>query len=307
LNGIVTHIQRYSIHDGPGIRTVVFFKGCPLTCQWCCNPETQAFQPELEFIHSLCQQCGRCILVCPESAVNPDVNCAEKDKIDRSKCTLCKKCVQECPTGALKLIGESMTVEEIYNPVQKDAAYYRRSGGGMTLSGGEPLSQPEFAYEVLKKCHDANISTAIETCGLAPKRVFEKVLPVTDLFLYDIKQTDAKKHEELTGSSNKVIWDNLQWLCQEKANVVLRLPMIPGKNMDLAGFRVLAGFVKEMDIKEVNLMPFHQMGKDKYAYLGKGYQMANQSDLRLDEEARKELIQIQKLLQSEKTKVIIGG
>lgn len=307
MKGIVTHIQRYSIHDGPGIRTVVFFKGCPLACEWCCNPETQAFKPELEFIHNLCQQCGRCILVCPESAVNPDVNCSEKEKINRRKCTLCKDCVQECPTGALKVVGESMSVEEVFDLVEKDAAYYRRSGGGVTLSGGEPLAQPEFAYEILMKCHNANIHTTIETCGMSPRNVLQKIFAVTDLFLYDIKHTDAVKHQQLTGVSNEIIWDNLRWLKEKKANVILRLPMIPGRNMDLEGFKMLSGLVKELKIKEINLMPFHQMGKDKYSHLGKKYQMEEQPDLRMDEKARKELIKIKEILQSDTILVTIGG
>lgn len=307
LNGVVTHIQRYSIHDGPGIRTVVFFKGCPLACQWCCNPETQSFQPELEFIHNLCQKCGRCIMVCPEQAVNTDLNCVENLKIDRSKCTLCKKCVQGCPTGALRVIGESMDVNEIFDLVQKDAAYYRRSNGGVTLSGGEPLSQPEFAFKVLQRFHNANIHTAIETCGMVPWKIFEKILPFTDLFLYDIKHMDSKKHIELTGSSNQIILNNLNWLSEKKANIVLRLPMIPEKNMDVDNIQALANLVKKLNIHEIDLMPFHQMGKDKYTHLGKKYQMADQLDLRLNEKARKELNKIQELLQSEKTKVVIGG
>ena len=307
MNGIITHIQRYSIHDGPGIRTVVFFKGCPLACLWCCNPETQSFQPELEFIGSLCQRCGRCIEVCPEDAVNKDLNCEEKKKIDRIKCTLCMQCVEECPSSALKAVGETMSVEEIMDVVRKDAAYYRRSGGGITLSGGEPLSQAGFALQLLGRCHQENIHTAVETCGMVSRNTLENIIPLTDLFLFDIKLINEMKHQELTGVSNKEIIENLTWLCNQQVNVILRLPMIPELNMDLADLKKLRTLIYELGIREVNLMPFHQLGKDKYSHLGKPYRLAKQPDLRLDESATSQLVQIRDMLQSEEITVTIGG
>jgi pyruvate formate lyase activating enzyme len=307
LNGIITHIQRYSIHDGPGIRTVVFFKGCPLACLWCCNPETQSFQPELEFVKNLCQQCGRCLQVCPELAVNPDLNCHERDKINRKKCTLCKKCIQACTPGALKIIGEPMSLDDVLATIQKDAAFYRRSGGGVTLSGGEPLSQPEFAFQLLKKCHELNIHTAIETCGLVNRQVFERIFPFTDLFLFDIKYLNPKRHQELTGSSNEQILANLHWLSQKNANIILRLPMIPSINMDTENFQGIAGLINDLGIKEVNLMPFHQMGKDKYSHLGKDYRLKDINDLRLDEKGKKDLLKARELLCSMNVIMTIGG
>jgi pyruvate formate lyase activating enzyme len=307
LIGIITHIQRYSIHDGPGIRTVVFFKGCPLVCLWCCNPETQSFQPELEFIKNICQQCGRCLQVCPEQAVNPDLNCQERDKIDRKKCTLCKKCIQACPTGALKIIGESMSLNDVIATIQKDAAFYRRSGGGVTLSGGEPLSQPEFTIQLLKKCHDLNIHTTIETCGLVNRQVFEKIFPFTDLFLFDIKHLNPIRHHELTGSSNEKILENLHWLRKKNANVILRLPLIPSINMDAENIQQIAALIHELGIREVNLMPFHQMGKEKYSHLGKDYRLKDINDLRLDEKGKKVLLEARDLLRSNNVDVTIGG
>jgi len=307
LKGIVTDIQRYSIHDGPGIRTVVFFKGCPLSCFWCCNPETQSFQPELEFMHRLCQQCGRCVQVCAEKAVNPDLNCPETEKIDRKKCTLCQKCVLACPSGALKIVGKLMTMKEVMEIVLKDVAFYRRSGGGVTLSGGEPLAQPEFAYELLKDCHNHNVNTAMETCGLAPRNIFEKILPYTDLFLYDIKLISTEKHQAMTGVKNEVILSNLRWLRQNQANIILRIPLIPGINMDLSDYVALSDLVSELEITEVNLMPFHQLGKDKYSHLGRAYPLKNQTDLRLNETARQRMFEIQEMLQSRHIKVLIGG
>lgn len=307
MNGIITHIQRYSIHDGPGIRTVVFFKGCPLSCLWCCNPESQSFHPELEFIRSLCRQCGRCIEVCPEGAVNEDLNCDENQKIDRVKCTLCMKCAEECPSDALRVIGEKKSVDEIMEVVRKDAAYYRRSGGGITLSGGEPLSQAEFALQLLNRCHQENIHTAVETCGVVSRKTLENFVPFTDLFLFDLKHMNVLKHQEYTGVSNKEIIENLTWVCEHQANVILRLPMIPEFNMDVEDLRELRTLITELGIREVNLMPFHQMGKDKYSHLGKSYQLARQPDLRLDEGAMNQLAHIRDMLQSEKITVTIGG
>lgn len=307
MKGIITHIQRYSIHDGPGIRTVVFFKGCPLTCLWCCNPETQSFKPELEFIKSLCQHCGQCVKICPENAVNTDLFCPESEKIDRQKCTICGKCVSVCPSTALKIIGEEMDTEAVLAVIKKDGAFYRRSGGGITLSGGEPLSQPKFAQHLLKKCHDLNIHTAVETCGLAVQSVFEQVLPFTDLFLFDIKHLDPQNHQRLTGVSNELILSNLRWLHEKSAHVILRLPLVPGLNMDTENLHSLAELVDELGIEEVNLIPFHQMGKDKYSHLGKNYQLSGQIDLRLDEEGKKNLLSAQEFLKSEKVDVTIGG
>jgi pyruvate formate lyase activating enzyme len=307
LKGIVTHIQRYSIHDGPGIRTVVFFKGCPLSCLWCCNPETQSFQPELQFIKNLCQQCGQCVKSCPENAVNPDLFCSEKVKIDHQKCTVCGKCALVCPSGALKIIGEVMEEEAILAVIKKDGAFYRRSGGGVTLSGGEPLSQPELAFHLLSSCHGLNIDTAIETCGLAAQNVFEQILPFTDLFLFDIKNLDSLIHQRLTGVSNELILSNLRWLRKNTAHVILRLPLIPGLNMQMENMQSISRLVNELGIEEVNLMPFHQMGKDKYSHLGRDYQLAEQIELRLDEKEKKNLVEFQECLRSEKVNVLIGG
>jgi pyruvate formate lyase activating enzyme len=307
LKGIVTHIQRYSIHDGPGIRTVVFFKGCPLSCLWCCNPETQSFKPELEFIKNLCQQCGQCVKICPEKAVNSELFCPEQAKIDHQKCTVCGKCALVCPSGALKIIGEEMEAEAILTLIKKDGAFYRRSGGGVTLSGGEPLFQPDFAIQLLRACHNLNINSAIETCGLAAQNIFEQTLPFTDLFLYDIKNLEPLKHQRLTGASNKLILSNLRWLRKKTAHVILRLPLIPGFNMDKENLQSVSRLVNDLGIEEVNLMPFHQMGKDKYSHLGRDYQLAEQIELRLDEKQKKNLVDFQEYLRSEKVNVVIGG
>ena len=307
MKGIITNIQRYSIHDGPGIRTVVFFKGCPLRCVWCCNPETQSFQPELEFIKSLCAQCGKCIEVCQPKAINFNLNCQEDEKIDRKRCTVCGECVRACPSEALRMVGEKVGVEEVIKEILKDKNFYLRSGGGITLSGGEPLSQPEFAYALLKKCHGHNIHTAVETCGAAPREIFERILPETDLFLFDIKHIDCTQHEGLTGISNKILLNNLKWLRSKSAQVILRLPLIPGLNTDEQNIRAVAQLAKDLLVSEIHLMPFHQMGKDKYRHLGRKYTLTGQKDMRLEEGGRKELHHAEEILTENNIKVCIGG
>lgn len=177
----------------------------------------------------------------------------------------------------------------------------------MTFSGGEPLSQPKFAQHLLKKCHDLNIHTVIETCGLVVQSAFEQILLFTDLFLFDIKHLDSHIHQRLTGASNELINSNLHWLHKKSAHVIIRLPLVPGMNMDIENLHPLAELVNELGIEEINLMPFHQMGKDKYLHLGKNYQLSEKIDLRLDEEGRKNLLSVQEFLKSEKVSVTIGG
>ena len=187
------------------------------------------------------------------------------------------------------------------------AHFIAARGGGITLSGGEPLSQPKFAQYLLKKCHDLNIHTAVETCGLVAQSAFEQILPFTDLFLFDIKHLDPQIHQRLTGVSNELILSNLRWLHEKSAHVILRLPLVPGLNIDTENLHSLAELMNELGIEEVNLMPFHQMGKDKYLHLGKKYQLFEKIDLRLDEEGRKNLLSVQEFLKSEKVNVTIGG
>lgn len=307
MKGVITNIQRYSIHDGPGIRTVVFFKGCPLQCLWCCNPETQSFQPELEFIKNLCTYCGKCIEICQPNAINSKIHCNEDEKINRTLCTLCGDCVKTCPSGALRFVGEKKSVEEVIDVILKDRAFYRRSGGGVTLSGGEPLSQPEFAQALLHKCHDHNIHTAIETCGDAPKEVFEKIIAETDLFLFDIKHIDCDQHKILTGVSNKSLIANLSWLRMNSAQVILRLPVIPGINSTEENMLAIAELTQHLKINEIHLLPFHQLGRDKYRHLGRTYQLVEKKELLLDQNGRNTLIEARGIFERNRIKVYIGG
>ena len=271
--GVIFDIQRYSIHDGPGIRTVVFLKGCPLCCQWCSNPEGQNPVPEMEFSSSRCERCGRCVEVCPQEAVNRVLDCAPAEKLDRRACDLCGLCVEACPSSALILSGRRVTVEEVMVEVKKDLAFYRRSGGGVTLSGGDPLAQPSFARALLGRCGEANIHTAIETCGHAPEQVFRQVVEPSDLVLYDLKHMDPVEHQRLTGASNAVVLRNLRALVWMGKPIVARLPLIPGRNDGEANLREIGSLLSGLGIREVHLMPFHQLGKDKYQRLGIRYEL----------------------------------
>ena len=271
--GVIFDIQRYSIHDGPGIRTVVFLKGCPLRCQWCSNPEGRNPVPELEFFGSRCERCGRCVEVCPREAVNRVLDSAPEEKLDRRACDLCGLCVEACPSSALILSGRRVTVEEVMVEVKKDLAFYRRSGGGVTLSGGDPLAQPSFARALLERCGEANIHTAIETCGHAPEQVFRQVVEPSDLVLYDLKHADPEEHQRLTGASNTVVLRNLRVLVGMGKTIVARLPLIPGRNDGEANLREIGTLLSGLGIREVHLMPFHQLGKDKYQRLGIRYEL----------------------------------
>jgi pyruvate formate lyase activating enzyme len=307
LSGTITHIQRYSIHDGPGIRTVVFLKGCPLRCAWCSNPETQSFQPEVEFIASLCTRCGTCIRVCRFGAIHPDVNCPEERKINRALCTVCGECAEGCPSGALRMVGEKTSVEAVMEIVLKDKAYYRRSGGGVTLSGGEPLAQADFAEALLRASHRHNVHTAVETSGATTVGVLERILDVTDLFLYDVKHMDDRRHREQTGMSNQGILANLRWLRGKGAEVILRVPLIPGLNSDEENLRATAELAAELEIMEAHLMPFHQMGRDKYRHLGRTYALKDESDAHLSDDGRQALSAAKLLLEERGLRVFTGG
>jgi pyruvate formate lyase activating enzyme len=273
LTGVVFDIQRYSIHDGPGIRTVVFLKGCPLRCLWCCNPESQQAYPEVEFRERLCQHCGTCLSACPLGAINPDLWLTTGPKINLALCDNCGMCVERCPNGALRMVGQRRSVDEVLREVLRDAAYYRRSGGGVTLSGGEPMALPAFVTELLEACYQRNVHTAIETTGCVSWSLYEQVLPFTDLFLYDLKHVDCEAHRQLTGVPNTTILENARRLARAGASIILRVPLIPGCNLDDAHLSALADFAASLNVLEVHLMPFHQLGKDKYRRLSRSYRL----------------------------------
>jgi pyruvate formate lyase activating enzyme len=270
--GIVFNIQRFSIQDGPGIRTTVFLKGCPLHCTWCSNPESQNFGPEIVHRDSLCNKCGLCIGACPEKAISI------QDKgvsIDRKICTNCGDCLSVCIPGVFKVLGQTMSAGEVFRKIKKDADFYRNSGGGVTASGGEPLAQPDFVAALFKLCQDNGIDTCIETSGYASAKALEKVLPYTSLVLYDVKLGDAKSHRKWTGVSNKKILLNLGRAIASGVPVTIRVPLIPGINDSNQELKKIARIAADLQKKpgKVELLPYHRFGIGKYQQLDREYEL----------------------------------
>jgi len=276
--GRVFNIQRYSIHDGGGIRTLVFLKGCPLQCLWCCNPESQKSEPELGFIESRCVGngvCGApCVSACPVGAIH--LSGQGKPSIDRKTCDECGNCADACGKDALKVVGREMTVAEVMAEVEKDRAFYRRSGGGMTVGGGEPLQQYKFAAELLRAAREAYLHTAVETAGYAPWSHLEAVLKHVDLLQFDLKHMDPGKHQELTGQSNLLVLDNLKKLLSLKSprDVIIRIPVVPGCNDTAENIGQTARFIAGLGFSHAELIPYHRLGVSKYAQYGRVYPLA---------------------------------
>lgn len=267
IQGTVFDIQRFSLHDGPGIRTIVFLKGCPLSCQWCSNPESQESSPVVMYKQSDCLHCGRCVAACGRKAINFN----NKTFIDRSLCSACGECVNACPSGALVLKGKKMTVQQVMIELKKDATTYRRSGGGITLSGGEPLVQYTFAGELLKACQAQGWDTAIETTGCGSEAAVEEVIPYVDTVLLDIKHMNPEKHKQYTGVSNDLILKNAQMISQISRTVV-RVPVIPGFNYSEEEIEAIAEFAKTLrGVRTIHLLPYHTFGENKYNLLGRDY------------------------------------
>ncbi|MCL4394349.1 MAG: glycyl-radical enzyme activating protein [Chloroflexi bacterium] len=272
-SGIVFDIQRFSIHDGPGIRTTVFLKGCPLSCWWCHNPESQSTRPELMFREHRCIRCGSCLTTCPEDAISKD---GDAVLTDLTKCTVCGDCVQVCQTEAREIVGREMTVEQVMQEIEKDVAFYDESRGGVTFSGGEPLMQAPFLVALLRACREREIRSAVDTSGLASWKTLERVADLADLFLYDLKLIDETRHRNFTGVSNELILSNLRALARNGRSVAVRMPLIPGINDDEHNLEQLARFVLSLDHPpQVSLLPYHKAGADKYARLHKPYALGD--------------------------------
>ena len=266
MKGTVFNIQRFSLHDGPGVRTVVFLKGCPLRCVWCHNPEGLSCEPQIMYDSGKCIGCGDCISVCPSG-------CHEITDglhfFDRTDCTACGECASVCPCEALSIAGRDMSVDEVMAEVSRDSSLYRVSDGGLTLSGGEPLYQPEFALALLKSAKETDMSTCIETCGAAKPEIISAAAGYTDLFLYDYKATGDEDHKRFCGSPQKLILENLSLLDRLGAQVILRCPIIPGFNQKDEHIDGIAKTALEHPcVKEVHLEPFHRLGKTKAVKLG---------------------------------------
>ena len=264
--GIVFDIQRFALHDGPGIRTVVFLKGCPLRCEWCCNPESQNFQPELGVFEDRCQACGACVSACTQNAHEL---VGHNHRFVKSRCTRMGECLEACPSSALKMYGKETDSVQIIEEILKDAAYYKSSGGGLTLSGGEPLAQFEFVEEVLKRAKYFDLFTCIETSGYVDSGRIQRILSSVDLWLYDFKCADDTVHQRTTGVSNRLILENLKILNAHRADVILRCPIIPEINDTELHFRAIASMSQNYTcIKQVEIMPFHNHGRGKAAAIG---------------------------------------
>lgn len=308
VNGIITNVQTYSLHDGPGIRTLVFLKGCPLRCEWCCNPECLSPDIEVQFHKSRCIRCGTCLQVCEHKAINPDIEVKSGFKINRKLCNNCGYCVEVCPKQALHFAGEKVSPDEVLERVEKDKHFYITSKGGLTISGGEPLYQFEFVRELLRKSYKHNLDTALETCGFAPWKHFEEILPYLNLILYDIKHIDPVKHKQATGVSNRLILSNLKKLAKSGVPIVIRLPLIPTFNVNNNNIIQTAAFISSLkNVREVNLMPFHQLGKDKYYNLSKGYSLNHLKALESDARGMHSISTIKSTLESFGLNIVIGG
>jgi len=289
---VITNIQGFSLHDGPGIRTVVFFKGCPLSCRWCANPECISGAPQTGFIVTLCARCGRCFDACPRGAIRREpppggdpsrsiepVNSNELTgkenvhRVDYSRCLACGACVSRCGYGALVRYGDTMTVGEVWDAVRRDRMFYDSSGGGVTVSGGEPLLRAEFVHELFARCRKDGIDTCVETCGFADRNAFAEILPVTDHFLFDLKHMDAAAHEMHAGRTNDRILENAAFLMERGADVLFRQPLIPGVNDSPENIAATTDFLIRAGASAsgLELMPYHRMGQSKYRALDMKY------------------------------------
>jgi pyruvate formate lyase activating enzyme len=271
--GIIFDIKKFSIHDGPGIRTTVFLKGCPLNCAWCHNPESQTIRPERIFRQNRCIGCDTCLTICQAGAISKNgTGITTNDDL----CTLCGDCVENCYAGAREIIGRKVSVAEVMAEIEKDIAFYDESGGGVTFSGGEPLLQRDFLQALLRACREKEIHTTVDTSGFAPWATFEHIRADVNLFLYDLKLIDNTGHQKFTGVPNQLILQNLQSLSRQRHNVIIRVPIIPGITDDDENIRQIGAFVAALpQAHPIELLPYHHIGADKYHRLNIIYDLPN--------------------------------
>lgn len=294
--GIIFDVKHFAVHDGPGIRTTVFLKGCSLRCLWCHSPESQNLAPEIMVYPERCTGCGSCLKACPQGALK------HLGDPEPEGCTGCGACAQACYSGARVMVGENLTVEEVMRSVRKDKWLHEASRGGVTVSGGEPLHQPEFTHALLRALKDEGYHTALDTCGHAPWETLERMLPLTDLVLYDLKHTDLDAHLRLTGVDNDLILSNLRRLSDVGACTVVRVPLIPGLNDSGEHLGKLAGLLRGLNVESVEILPYHRMGAPKYESLGRVYTL---TDLEPHSEAH--LLAVQECLRAGGLNVIVEG
>jgi len=271
ISGYVFDVKKYAIHDGPGIRTTVFFKGCPLQCKWCHNPESWKKLPEVGFRESRCQRCGRCMEICGRNAIS---SADGRPITDPTLCGVCGECVTACPSNAREIIGRKMTISEVMSEIEKDVVFYDQSGGGATFSGGEPLMQPEFLLELLGQCRRRGIHTAVDTTCHADTSVLERISQQMDLFLCDLKHMDPDIHQDFTGVRNDLILYNIKWLSDAGKRITIRIPIVPGFNNDKSNIEATAEFVKSLNnVTRIDILPYNSGGNEKSGRLTTEFDM----------------------------------
>ena len=282
-SAMIFNIERYATEDGKGIRTIVFLKGCALKCKWCANPESQQRFSQIMFKANACIGCGKCMEVCPSSAISYSEGYGYIT--DDDLCIHCNHCVKYCYQNARETMGTIYNSEELLEILLRDKSYYEMSGGGITFSGGEPLQQDAFICEMTKKLHQYNIHVLVETCGFVSLKKLQNVAPFVDMFFYDIKQMNSAKHEMYTGQSNQLILSNLEWLAANyEGEIVVRYPYIPGHNDELTELISFMEYINDLKkIKEVWFLPYHRLGIPKYQGLGKKYEMGDMKSLRFSD------------------------
>jgi len=293
---VIFDIQRYSVHDGPGIRTVVFFKGCPLRCQWCQNPESWQRPAEIGFHLERCIGCRNCQEACEEGAILSGTK-----RIERARCTVCGACVDTCYAEAVRMVGEEWGRDELIAEVSRDRPFYEDSGGGVTLSGGEPLLQIDFVEEFCSGCREEGLSVAVETCGAVPFDSFRRILPFVDLILYDVKAVDPERHEAWTGSSNPLILSNLERLRESGIRVIPRVPIVPSYTAQASNLSQIASHL-EGSFQEVHLLPSHRWGESKRDLID-----SPQPSLHLDSPTDEEMEAVGKIFEERGILVRVGG
>lgn len=267
---MIFNIQKCSIHDGYGLRTLVFFKGCLLKCKWCANPESQSYKTEIMEFPMRCVGCGLCREVCAKKAIEID------GSINRGICNNCNKCTDICYAESKSIVGKEYTIEELYREIEKDKPFYEIYGGGVTFSGGEPFTQGKYLKDILKMCKEKSIHTTIESCGYAEYEGFKEALEYIDDIFIDIKHIDEKKHIEITGKSNKLIFENIKKITKHNIPITIRTPIVPGYTDEIENIKGIAEFICKLEmIKEYELLPYHNLGESKYKALGRKYELAD--------------------------------